>query len=64
MNPKLQELLEKKIRIYEGIISEIKDIDCNLISRFYREFQSLENIDKSIKSDPSLMTEMVMKIKL
>lgn len=64
MNPKLQELLEKKIRIYEGIISEIKDMDFNLISQFYSEFQSLENIDKSIKSDPSLMTEMVMKIKL
>ena len=64
MNPKLQELLEKKIRIYEGIISEIKGADFELISQFYSEFQSLENIDKSIKSDPSLMTEMVMKIKL
>ena len=64
MNPKLQELLEKKIRIYEGIISEIKDIDFELISQFYSEFQSLENIDKSIKSDPSLLAEIVMKIKL
>ncbi len=64
MNPKLQELLESKIKVYEKIISEIKDVDYTLIAEFYPEFEKLEKIDRSINEDPALTTERVMKIKL
>lgn len=64
MNPKMQELLERKIKVYESIISGIKDIDYSILSEFYSEFEKIENIDRRIKEDPSLFVERVMKIKL
>lgn len=64
MNPRLQELLESKIKVYEKIISEIKDVDYELIAEFYPEFEKLEKIDRTINDDPALTTERVMKIKL
>ena len=64
MNLRLQELLESKIKIYEKIISEIKDLDYSLITEFYPEFERLEKIDRIINDDPALTTERVMKIKL
>ena len=64
MNCKLQELLENKIKIYEQIIYKIKNTDSALISTFYLEFEKLEKIDRSIKEDPIIATERIMKIKL
>ena len=64
MNLKLQELLESKIKVYDKIISEIKDIDYELITQFYSEFDKIESIDRKIKEDPIMNTERVMKIRL
>ena len=64
MNPKLQELYEKKIKVYETIISEIKDIDFELIAEFEKEFKQLESIDRQINDDPKLSIEKLMKVKL
>ena len=64
MNPKLQELLESKIKVYEKIISDIKDIDYELIADFYSDFEKLEKLDRVINDDPALTVERVMKIKL
>jgi hypothetical protein len=64
MNPKLQELYEKKIKIYETMIKEIKDIDFELIMEFEKEFKQIENIDRQIQDDPKLSMEKLMKVKL
>jgi hypothetical protein len=64
MNPKLQELLEDKIKIYETIINGIKEIDYSTLSNFYSEFEMIEKIDIKIKEDPQMTTERVMKIRL
>jgi len=64
VNPKLQELLESKIKVYENIIEGIKDIDYQVISEFYSEFEKLEKLDRKIKEDPTMHTERVMKLKL
>lgn len=64
MNPKLQELYEKKIKIYESMIAEIKEIDFELLAEFEKEFKQLENIDRQINDDPKLSVEKLMKVKL
>jgi len=64
MNPKLQELYERKIRIYESIIDEIKNIDFELLIDFEKEFKQLENINRQIAEDPKLSIEKLMKVKL
>lgn len=64
MNKKLQELYESKIKIYERIINEIKEIDFELIAEFEKEFRKLENIDKVIKTNPDLMKQKLLKIRL
>ena len=64
MNPKLQEILESKIKVYETIINGIKEIDYSVLSEFYSEFDKLEKLDRKIKEDPQMATERVMKIKL
>lgn len=64
MNPKLQELYEKKIKVYETIITEIKEIDFMLVAEFEKEFKQIENIDRQINDDPKLSIEKLMKVKL
>lgn len=64
MNEKLQELYESKIKIYEGIIMEIKEIDFGLIAEFESEFKKLDDIDRRINNDPELSKEQLMKIRL
>jgi len=64
LNPKMYELLEKKIKVYEIIINKIKDIDFELLSEFEKEFIKLQNIDNEISNDPELSMEKVLKIRL
>lgn len=64
MNNKLQELYESKIKVYEYIIDEIKDIDMELIAEFEKEFKKIDDIDRRIIMDPELSTEQLLKIKL
>ena len=64
MNKQLQKLLEQKIKIYEQIISGIKDLDFELITTFEGDFQKIENIDRKINSNNELSVEKLMKIKL
>ncbi len=64
MNKQLQELLERKIKIYEHIISEIKTNDFELIAKFESAFQKIENIDRTINSDDKLHVEKLLKIRL
>ena len=64
MNPKMHELLDKKIKVYESIIDRIKDIDFELLSEFEKEFIKLQNIDDEINNDPQLSMEKVLKIRL
>lgn len=61
MNPKLQELLESKIKVYEKIIAGIKDVDYQLVVEFYSEFEQIEKIDRVINDDPTITIERVMK---
>lgn len=64
MNKRLQELYEAKIKVYESIINEIKTIDFEILMEFEKEFTKLEDIDRRIKTDPELVTQQLMKIKL
>lgn len=64
MNDKLQELYEAKIKIYEGIISEIKEIDFALLAEFESEFKKLDDLNRKINSDPELYKQQLLKIKL
>lgn len=64
INEKLQELYEAKIKIYEKIIKEIKEIDFELVVEFEKEFKKLEDIDRRINSDPEMSTQKLLKIKL
>ncbi|RLC46033.1 MAG: hypothetical protein DRH57_06885 [Candidatus Cloacimonadota bacterium] len=64
MSSKIQDILESKIKVYEQIILGIKEIDYELISNFYYEFEQLEKLDRKIKEDPTMATERVMNIKL
>jgi len=64
MNKKLQELYESKIKIYEKIINEIKEIDFELIAEFEIEFKKIDNINKTIATEPELFKQQLLKIKL
>jgi len=64
LNPKYQELLEKKIRVYEKIINDMKTIDFELVAEFEKEFIKLQNIDEEINNDPETSIQKVLKIKL
>jgi len=64
MNNQLQDLLEQKIRIYEKIISGIKEIDFELITEFEGEFQKIEKIDRRINSDNNMSVNKLMVFKL
>lgn len=64
MHPKLQELLEKKISVYESIINEIKITDFELLAEFEKEFRKIQNIDDEIHEDPEIALQKVLKIKL
>lgn len=64
MNDKLQELYEAKIKIYESIISEIKEIDFALLTEFESEFKKLDDLNRKINSDPELYKQQLLKIRL
>ena len=64
MNEKLQELYEAKIKIYESIINEIKQIDFGLVAEFESEFKKIDDINRRINSDPELSKEQLLKIRL
>ena len=64
MNEKLQELYEAKIKIYESIIYEIKELDFALIAEFESEFKKLDDINRRIINDPELSKEQLLKIRL
>lgn len=64
MNKKLQELYESKIKIYEQIINEIKEIDFELIVEFEKEFKKIDSINKKIATEPDLFRQQLLKIKL
>ncbi len=64
MNDKLQELYEAKIKIYESIISEIKEIDFALLAEFESEFKKLDDLNRKINSDPELYKQQLLKIRL
>ena len=64
MNEKLQELYEAKIRIYESIISKIKDIDFEILVDFEIEFKKLEELNRRITDDPELAKQQLLKMRL
>lgn len=64
MNDKLQELYESKIKIYEYIISEIKEIDFALIAEFESEFRKIDDLNRKINDDPELYKQQLLKIRL
>lgn len=64
MNEKLQELYTAKIKIYDFIINEIKQIDFGLIAQFESEFKKIEDINRRINDDPELSKEQLLKIRL
>lgn len=64
MNEKLQELYEAKIKIYESIITEIKQIDFGLIAEFETKFKKIDDINRRINNDPELSKEQLLKIRL
>ena len=64
MNEKLQELYEAKIRIYESIISKIKDIDFEILVDFEIEFKKLEELNRRITDDPELSKQQLLKMRL
>ena len=64
MNKQLQKLYESKIKIYERIISEIKEIDFELIVEFAEEFEKIDNINKLINTDSDLLKQKLLNIKL
>ena len=64
MSEKLQELYEAKIRIYESIISKIKDIDFEILVEFETEFKKLDELNKRITDDPELAKQQLLKMRL
>lgn len=65
MKKDLQTLYEEKIKIYEQILNEIKDIDMELIIEFENEFNKIDVLNDKINAlKPEILKEKIMTMQL